>query len=62
MVSAQGHLDATDLIRQSLLLSLPPRHLCGCEPLAQIQDKDAVDPRWSALKSLTADPADSDKE
>jgi uncharacterized metal-binding protein YceD (DUF177 family) len=62
VVSAQGHLDATDLIRQSLLLSLPPRHLCGCEPLAQIQDKDAVDPRWAALKSLTADPADSDKE
>ena len=59
-VSAQGDLDASDLIRQSLLLSLPPRHLCGCEPLAQPQDKDAVDPRWAALKSLTVENADSD--
>jgi uncharacterized metal-binding protein YceD (DUF177 family) len=62
VVSAQGHLDATDLIRQSLLLSLPSRVLCGCEPLAQSQGKDAVDPRWAALKSLSVEPADSDKE
>ena len=65
VVSAQGDLNATDLIRQSLLLSLPSRHLCGCAPLAQPQDKDAVDPRWAALKTLApglADLADSDKE
>jgi uncharacterized metal-binding protein YceD (DUF177 family) len=62
VVSAQGTFDATDLIRQSLLLSLPTRVLCGCEPLAQSQDKEAVDPRWAALKSLAVEPADSDKE
>lgn len=59
-VSAQGDLDASDLIRQALLLSLPPRHLCGCEPLAQPQDKVAVDSRWDALKFLNAESADSD--
>ena len=62
VVYAQGHLDATDLIRQSLLLSLPPRRLCGCEPLAPQKDQHAVDPRWAALKSLTVEPADSDSE
>jgi uncharacterized metal-binding protein YceD (DUF177 family) len=65
VVSAQGHLDATDLIRQSLLLSLPTRYLCGCAPLAQPQDTDAVDPRWAALKTLApglADSADSEQE
>jgi uncharacterized metal-binding protein YceD (DUF177 family) len=62
VVSAQGDLDASDLIRQALLLGLPPRHLCGCEPLTPPQDKAAVDSRWDALKSLTAEKADSDKE
>jgi uncharacterized metal-binding protein YceD (DUF177 family) len=65
VVSAQGTLDATDLIRQSLLLSIPTRHLCGCAPAAQPQDKDAVDPRWAALKTLApglADSADSEQE
>ena len=40
--------------------SLPTRVLCGCEPLAQSQDKDAVDPRWAALKALSSENADSD--
>lgn len=52
-VFAAGKLDATDLIRQALLLSLPSRRLCGCEPLAQRSDVDATDPRWAALKALS---------
>lgn len=55
-VYAQGNLDATDLIRQSLLLSLPTRHLCGCEPLPQKDDQGITDPRWAALESLTVEP------
>lgn len=53
-VNANGHLDATDLIRQTLLLSLPPRHLCGCEPSISDADVKAPsgDPRWAALKSF----------
>lgn len=56
VVFAQGHLDATDLIRQGLLLSLPSRRLCGCEPLHQQADTGKTDPRWSALQSLMVEP------
>lgn len=51
-VNANGHLDATDLIRQTLLLSLPPRHLCGCEPSIAEVEKPSGDARWAALKSF----------
>jgi uncharacterized metal-binding protein YceD (DUF177 family) len=52
VVNANGSLDATDLIRQGLLLSLPSRRLCGCEPPAKQTDEAPIDPRWAALKSL----------
>lgn len=51
-VEQHGILDATDLIRQGLLLSLPPRRLCGCEPKSQSQEDSKLDPRWAALKAL----------
>lgn len=55
-VSALGNFDATDLIRQSLLLSLPTRRLCGCEPLPTQVDTEKVDPRWAALRSIHQEP------
>lgn len=55
-VSALGNFDATDLIRQSLLLSLPARKLCGCEPQVAEADQDTIDPRWSALRSIHQEP------
>ena len=54
-VYAGGNLDVTDLIRQALLLSLPSRRLCGCEPLAHKTDATATDPRWAALNALRED-------
>ncbi|MEB3329001.1 MAG: DUF177 domain-containing protein [Candidatus Sericytochromatia bacterium] len=54
-VSASGLLDASDLVRQTLLLSLPARRLCGCEPKATRTEEPAVDPRWAALRSYPAD-------
>jgi uncharacterized metal-binding protein YceD (DUF177 family) len=55
-VSAIGNFDATDLIRQSLLLSLPSRRLCGCEPNTNQAVADKVDPRWAALRSIHQEP------
>lgn len=55
-VSATGNFDATDLIRQNLLLALPTRRLCGCEPLANQADAESVDPRWAALRSIHQEP------
>jgi uncharacterized metal-binding protein YceD (DUF177 family) len=56
-VYVQGALDASDLVRQGLLLSLPPRLLCGCEPLAGSKSSKATgDPRWGALQSLMSEP------
>ncbi|MDB5096958.1 MAG: hypothetical protein JWM80_1379 [Cyanobacteria bacterium RYN_339] len=55
-VSATGNFDATDLIRQNLLLALPTRRLCGCEPLTNQADADSVDPRWAALRSIHQEP------
>ena len=54
-VSASGHLDASDLVRQTLLLSLPARRLCGCEPKTTRAAETAVDPRWAALQRYPAD-------
>lgn len=55
-VFSQGNLDATDLLRQGLLLSLPSRKLCGCEPATAQESREAPDPRWAALKSLSERP------
>lgn len=52
VVSMYGNLDATDLIRQGLLLSLPLRRLCGCEPKNLKDDASNLDPRLAALKAL----------
>lgn len=51
-IELNGHLDATDLVRQNLLLELPPRRLCGCEPLVSEREHTSADPRWAALRSL----------
>jgi uncharacterized metal-binding protein YceD (DUF177 family) len=51
-VEANGNLDVTDLLRQTLLLSLPPRRLCGCEPLVSERSETSADPRWAALRSI----------
>ncbi|MEB3222125.1 MAG: DUF177 domain-containing protein [Candidatus Sericytochromatia bacterium] len=54
-VFISGHLDASDLVRQTLLLSLPARRLCGCEPKATRTEAPAVDPRWAALRGYSED-------
>lgn len=59
-VSPTGTLNATDLIRQGLLLSLPVRKLCGCEPLPQLTEQERQDPRWAALKALREQPQSKD--
>lgn len=55
-VSAVGTLDATDLIRQSMLLELPARRLCGCEPKINDDATETLDPRWAALRSIHQEP------
>lgn len=55
-VPIQGQLDVTDLVRQALILSLPPRKLCGCEPGPQSEDHAETDPRWADLKAITIEP------
>lgn len=55
-VSATGQFDATDLIRQDLLLSLPSRRLCGCEPVNTTPTSERLDPRWAALRSIHQEP------
>lgn len=52
-IALNGHLDASDLVRQNLLLSLPPRRLCGCEPLVSEREDTSADPRWAALRSFS---------
>lgn len=59
LISSKHILDATELIRQSLVLAVPmhPVHLDGCPPDAILRDADAdaarpTDPRWAALKEL----------
>ncbi|HEY9720374.1 MAG TPA: DUF177 domain-containing protein [Oscillatoriaceae cyanobacterium] len=59
-VTATGTLDATDLVRQGLLLNLPVRKLCGCEPLPQQSEQERQDPRWAALKALREQPQGKD--
>ena len=54
-VSATGFLDASDLVRQTLMLSLPPRRLCGCEPRTPVVESTAVDPRWAVLGTYPVD-------
>ncbi|MEB3284218.1 MAG: DUF177 domain-containing protein [Candidatus Sericytochromatia bacterium] len=54
-VLATGYLDASDLVRQTLILSLPPRRLCGCEPQTSVVDTKTVDPRWAALGAFPLD-------
>lgn len=54
-VSADGTLDVTDLVRQGLLLELPPRRLCGCEPVTGQAADQKTDPRWAALMPLQQD-------
>ena len=58
-VEASGVLDASDLVRQHLLLSLPARRLCGCEPRVSANDVSQDDPRWAALRSF--DPKSNGK-
>jgi len=50
-VSPTGELDLSDLLRQHLILNLPSRHLCGCEP-AYLAEYRPVDPRWRQLEQL----------
>lgn len=57
-VAADGALDLSDLVRQALVLSLPPRRLCGCEPPATAEHEVKTDPRWDALKALASPPFD----
>lgn len=58
-VALNGNLDASDLVRQNLLLSLPPRKLCGCEPVVSEREESSADPRWAALRSIA--PEDNGK-
>lgn len=58
-VELNGNLDASDLVRQNLLLSLPPRRLCGCEPKVSEREESSADPRWAALRSFS--PEDNGK-
>lgn len=50
-VAATGDLDLSDLLRQNLLLHLPSRSLCGCEP-AYLAEHKRIDPRWRQLEAL----------
>ncbi len=52
-IELSGHLDASDLVRQNLMLSLPPRRLCGCEPQVSEREHSSADPRWAALRSFS---------
>lgn len=54
-VSASGFLDVSDLVRQTLILSLPPRRLCGCEPQTPVTETTKVDPRWAVLGTYPVD-------
>lgn len=58
-VPATGDLDLSDLLRQHLLLSLPSRKLCGCEPTFG-KDANAVDPRWQKLEALLSRTTEED--
>ena len=58
-IALNGNLDASDLVRQNLLLSLPPRKLCGCEPVVSEREESSADPRWAALRSIA--PEDNGK-
>lgn len=46
-----AEFDLGELLRQHVILSLPSRKLCGCEP-AHLVTKERVDPRWEALEAL----------
>lgn len=50
-IAATGDLDLSDLLRQNLLLHLPSRSLCGCEP-AYLAEHKRIDPRWRQLEAL----------
>lgn len=50
-IAASGDLDLSDLLRQNLLLHLPSRSLCGCEP-AYLAEHKRIDPRWRKLEAL----------
>ena len=59
LISNKHILDATELVRQSLVLAVPmhPVHPDGCPPDAVLRDTDAdeaapTDPRWAALEKL----------
>lgn len=59
LISSKHILDATELVRQSLVLAVPmhPVHPNGCPPDAILRDPDAddarpTDPRWAALEKL----------
>ena len=56
----QGKLDLGDLVRQHLLLNLPARSLCGCNP-AYLEELRPVDPRWKKLESLLKSPQEKDR-
>lgn len=48
-----GALDLSDLLRQHLILSLPSRSLCGCEPAYLVEHKP-IDARWRKLEALAS--------
>lgn len=58
-VPATGDLDLSDLLRQHLLLSLPSRKLCGCEPTFG-KGASHVDPRWQKLEALLSRTTEED--
>jgi len=54
-VQPTGELDLSDLLRQNLLLNLPSRSLCGCEP-EYLAEHRPIDPRWRTLEHLLHSP------
>ena len=50
-IPATGEFDLSDLLRQHLILNLPSRSLCGCEPAYLLEHKP-IDPRWRKLEAL----------
>lgn len=58
-VAANGFLDLSDLLRQHLILSVPGRKHCGCEP-AYLAEHRPIDPRWRALQALAGRRTEED--
>jgi uncharacterized protein len=58
-VPVTGDLDLSDLLRQHVLLNLPSRKLCGCEPTFG-KGASQVDPRWQKLEALLSRTTEED--